>query len=331
MTLELQTSKKTQKSKVRVDRLGANLGAEILGIDASRPISDADFRIIEKAFIDYGVLVFRGQVMTQNQFLKFGRHFGELTVHPFATSLPKNPELIVLDNDGNNPPLSTDQWHSDEMFRKEPPSATIIRATIVPKIGGDTLLASMTAAYEGLNPALQKFYSDLEAVNDFKVFRSLYTDSLEGLKKLVEMEEMFPNMTHPVVRVHPVNKKKLIYVSPQTTKFIKGVRDFESERILDMLYQLPETPEYQLRVNWEPNMIIIWDNRQTQHYAPRDYLPFRRRMERLTVKGDKPFGVKRKNRSVAVQMNIRGTDKAANTGHHRSSLARPATKMTKVT
>ena len=304
MTLELQTSKKTQKSKVRVDRLGANLGAEILGI---------------------------GQVMTQNQFLKFGRHFGELTVHPFATSLPKNPELIVLDNDGNNPPLSTDQWHSDEMFRKEPPSATIIRATIVPKIGGDTLLASMTAAYEGLNPTLQKFYSDLEAVNDFKVFRSLYSDSLEGLKKLVEMEEMFPNMTHPVVRVHPVNKKKLIYVSPQTTKFIKGVRDFESERILDMLYQLPETPEYQLRVNWEPNMIIIWDNRQTQHYAPRDYLPFRRRMERLTVKGDKPFGVKRKNRSVAVQMNIRGTDKAANTGHHRSSLARPATKMTKVT
>ena len=102
MTLELQTSKKTQKSKVRVDRLGANLGAEILGIDASRPISDADFRIIKKAFIDYGVLVFRGQVMTQNQFLKFGRHFGELTVHPFATSLPKNPELIVLDNDGNN-------------------------------------------------------------------------------------------------------------------------------------------------------------------------------------------------------------------------------------
>ena len=82
-----------------------------------------------------------------------------------------------------------------------------------------------------------------------------------------------------------------IYVSPQTTTQIVGMRDFENEKILDMLYRLPDIPEYQFRVKWEPHMIVIWDNRSVQHYAPRDFLPQRRRMERLTIKGDKPFGV----------------------------------------
>ena len=321
--------RKRQKSEVVVEQVGAALGAEISNIDLTQPVAGADMVAIQKAFVAHGLLIFRDQDLTQDRYIAFGRQFGELTVHPFATSLPDHPELIVLDNDGDNPPLSTDQWHSDEMFREEPPAATIIRSTIVPPVGGDTLLASMTAAYDGLNPALQDFYSNLEAVNDFKVFRTLYQNTYEGRKKLVEMEELFPNMAHPVVRVHPVSKKRLIYVSPQTTKFIRGVRDFESEQILQMLYQLPEVPEYQYRVRWEPNMIIIWDNRSTQHYAPRDYLPHRRRMERLTVKGDKPFGVKRKLKSTVVEMNIRGTDKAERTGSHRKNLARPATTMTR--
>ncbi|NKB20582.1 MAG: hypothetical protein GKS01_08790 [Alphaproteobacteria bacterium] len=320
---------KRQKSRVLVEKLGAALGAEISNVDLSQSVASADMTAIQKAFVDHGLLIFRNQDLSQDEYISFGRQFGELTVHPFATSLPDHPELIVLDNDGDNPPLSTDQWHSDEMFRDEPPAATIIRSTITPPIGGDTLLASMTAAYEGLNPALQDFYANLEAVNDFKVFRALYQGTYEGRKKLVEMEELFPNMAHPVVRVHPVSKKRLIYVSPQTTKYIRGVRDFESEQILQMLYQLPEVPEYQYRVRWEPNMIIIWDNRSTQHYAPRDYLPHRRRMERLTVRGDKPFGIKKKMKSTSVKMNIRGTDKAEKTGSHRKNLARPATTMTK--
>jgi taurine dioxygenase len=320
---------KRQKSHVVVEKIGATLGAEISNVDLTRPVATADMTAIQKAFVEHGLLIFRNQDLSQDEYIAFGRQFGELTVHPFATSLRDHPELIVLDNDGDNPPLSTDQWHSDEMFREEPPAATIIRSTITSPMGGDTLLASMTAAYDGLNPALQDFYANLEAVNDFKVFRALYQGTYEGRKKLVEMEELFPNMAHPVVRIHPVSKKRLIYVSPQTTKYISGVRDFESEQILQMLYQLPELPEYQYRVCWEPSMIVIWDNRSTQHYAPRDYLPHRRRMERLTVRGDKPFGIKKKMKSTVVEMNIRGTDKVEKTGSHRNNLARPATTMTK--
>ena len=319
----IKQSKKI-KASIRVERLGQNLGAEIHGVDLSRPLREAKIKVIYKAFVEHEVLVFRNQPLTREQYVALGRQFGELTVHPFATSLSDLPELIVLDNDGDRPPLSTDQWHSDEMFREEPPMATMLRANIIPGIGGDTLIASMTAAYDGLHPNLQDFYSTLEAVNDFKVFRELYSKTRKDREHLLDMEDMFPHMLHPVVRVHPVSRKRAIYVSPQTTKYIRGVRDFESDAILTMLYQLPELPEYQFRVHWEPDMVVMWDNRSTQHYAPRDYLPARRRMERLTVKGDQPLGVKGKRKIKAVEMNIRGTDKADKTGQYMKGLARPA-------
>lgn len=314
---------------MRIDQLGSHLGAEISNVDLTRKLPRAEIKVIKNAFVEHEVLVFRNQNLTQQQYIDFVSQLGELTIHPFATALPDHPELIVLDNDKNNPPLSTDQWHSDEMFRAAPPWATALRSTIVPKIGGDTCFASMTSAFEGLLPSLQEFYSKLEAVNDFKVFRVLYSGTHEGRKRLVELENKFPNTTHPVVRVHPVSKKKAIYVSPQTTKYIADVRDFESEHILHMLYQLPETPEYQLRIKWEPNMIVLWDNISTQHYAPRDFLPHRRRMERLTVKGSQPYGIAGKKKTKTSKMNVRGTDLDNRTGQHRKGLARPANTILK--
>lgn len=324
MATSIAPKPRPRKSPVRIEQLGANIGAEASGVDLSRPLSKADFKIIRDAFVEHEVLILRNQKLTQDQYINFVERFGKLTIHPFATSLPHRPELIVLDNNRDNPPLSTDQWHSDEMFREAPPWMTALRSSIVPKIGGDTCFASMTSAYEGLNTSLQNFYATLEAVNDFKVFRVLYSGTREGRERLVDLEDMFPNAIHPVVRVHPISKKRAIYVSPQTTKYIANVRDFESEHLLHMLYQLPEIPENQLRVRWEPDMIVLWDNISTQHYAPRDFLPYRRRMERLIVRGSRPYGVTGKNKPKAMKMNVRGTDSDALTGQHRRSLARPA-------
>jgi len=310
---------------IEIRRLGANLGAEISGIDLSRPLPRDTLKQLKEAMVEHEVLVFRNQPLSQQQYIDFVGRFGELTIHPFATALPDHPELIVLDNDGKRPPLSTDQWHSDEMFRDAPPWITALRCTIVPEIGGDTCFASMTAAYEGLHPSMQRFYESLYAINDFKVFRVLYSGTHEGRQRLVDLEKRFPNLIHPVVRIHPKDKsKKAIYASPQTTKAIADVRDFESEHILHMLYQLPETPEYQLRVKWEPDMIVLWDNVSTQHYAPRDYLPYRRRMERLTVKGWRPRDFDGKVKPRAQKMNVRGTDSDARTGQHRGGLERPS-------
>jgi taurine dioxygenase len=310
-------------SSVCVKKVGPHLGAEISGVNLAAGLTDADVEVINAAFVEHEVLVFRNQKISVDEYMAFARRFGELSVHPFSTSLPERPELIVLDNDQDAPPLSTDQWHSDEMFRERPAMATVLRSTIIPEVGGNTVFASMTTAYDSLNPALQECLCALEALHDFKVFRVLYSGTSEGRKRLLDLEEAFPNQRHPIVRVHPVSGKRAIFVSPQTTKQIVGVRDFESEHLLQMLYQLPQIPEYQFRVVWEPDMIVMWDNRSTQHYAPRDYLPARRRMERLTLKGDKPFGVAVERATVAAASRpIPQPERKV--GQYKSGLARPA-------
>jgi taurine dioxygenase len=315
-------------SNVRVKKIAPHLGAEISGVSLAGKISDADFKVIESALVEHEVLIFRNQRLSVEEYIAFGRLFGELTVHPFSTALADRPELIVLDNDPSSPPLSTDQWHSDEMFRERPALATILRSTIIPEVGGNTLFASMTAAYDGLHPSLQEFLSSLEAVHDFKVFRVLHSKTREGRERLLDLEDMYPNQRHPVVRVHPVSGRKAVFVAPQTTKSIVGLRDFESESLLQMLYRLPLIPEYQLRVTWEPDMIVMWDNRSTQHYAPRDYFPARRRMERLTVGGDRPFGVSAGLKIVSSQPKaVANTAAESGVGQHRPELARPTDKL----
>lgn len=285
-------SRYSAQSLVKVVKRGAALGAEIQNVDLRQTLSDADFQVIHDALMEHQVLVFRDQDITQAQQAAFGSRFGQLTVHPFGASLKDRPEMIVLDNDQDNPPNSTDQWHSDEMFQLEPPLATLLRIRVLPPYGGDTLFASMTAAFEGLSEPMKNFLCELEAENDFKVFRKVFSRTPEKRRQLIEIEEMFPMPVHPVVRVHPVTGKRAVYVSPQCTTKIRGMREWESDHLLQMLYHLPEIPEYQYRVQWQPNTVVIWDNRSTQHYAARDYLPSRRRVERVTIKGDRPVSTK---------------------------------------
>jgi taurine dioxygenase len=184
--------------------------------------------------------------------------------------------------------LSTDVWHSDTTFRKNPTKYTILRCEIMPKVGGDTLWADMEAAYEGLSDVFRPLIAGLKAVHDFKNFRSLYTRSDEDQAKLRKMEELFPNPTHPVVRTHPATGRKSLYVNPQFTLHIEGMEPMESRAILDVLCAQAVVPEYQFRLRWTPGAIVFWDNRSTQHYAANDYYPQRRTMHRVTIKGDKP-------------------------------------------
>jgi len=270
-----------------VERLGARLGAQIHGLDLKAGMSPATARAFEAALIEHKVLVLRDQHLTTAEHVAISRLFGELEVHPMRPQ-GEFPEILVLDNDKDNPVLSTDVWHSDTTFRKTPTKYTILRCQIIPKVGGDTLWADMTAAYEGLSDTFKAMIADLRAVHDFQNFRVLFSRSEADQAKLRRMEEMFPNPSHPVVRTHPVSGRKGIYVNPQFTLRIEGLHPDESRALLDVLFEQAHVPEYQFRLRWEPDTIVFWDNISTQHYAANDYYPQRRRMERTAVAGDVP-------------------------------------------
>jgi taurine dioxygenase len=271
----------------QVRRLGASLGAEILGVDLKAPMDDDAFAAFEAALVEHKVLAVRDQFLTTEQHVAFSRKFGELEVHPMRPQ-GKFPEILVLDNHKDNPVLSTDVWHSDTTFRKTPTKYTILRCEIMPEFGGDTLWANMEAAYEGLSDTFRTMISGLRAVHDFQNFRVLFKNTEEDRIKLHRMEDMFPNPSHPVVRTHPVTGRKSIYVNPQFTQRIEGLEPAESRAILDVLFAQARVPEYQFRIRWTPGTIVFWDNRSTQHYAANDYYPQRRRMERTAVVGDVP-------------------------------------------
>ena len=275
---------------LKLRKLGVFLGAEITGVDLTRPLDNATVRAVGEALAAHEVLVFPGQTISSDDLKRFGRCFGELTVHPFSTNAADSPELIVYDNKEGNPPAATDIWHSDETFRECPPMGTMLCAKIVPAIGGDTVFHSMTAAYESLSDRMQQFISGLEAVHDFKPFKALFAETEEGWRKLRHFEEIYRPATHPVVRVHPVSGKKALYVNPQFTLAIKGMEERESRTLLDTLFRVTSVLEHQYRHRWEPNMAVFWDNRSTQHAAVHDYYPQRRLMERVTIKGDRPRG-----------------------------------------
>jgi taurine dioxygenase len=272
----------------QVERLGTSLGAEISGLDLKAPMSRQTFAAFEAALIEHKVLLLRDQHLTTAQHVVLSRMFGDLEVHPMR---PQGdfPEVLVLDNHKDNPVLSTDVWHSDTTFRKNPTKYTILRCQIMPKLGGDTLWANMEAAYAGLGDTFKTMIDGLRAVHDFQNFRVLFKNTDEDRARLRKMEELFPNPSHPVVRTHPATGRKSVYVNPQFTLRIEGLEAAESRAILDVLFAQAQVPEYQFRVRWSPGMIVFWDNRSTQHYAANDYYPQRRRMERTAVVGDVPY------------------------------------------
>jgi taurine dioxygenase len=278
-------------SSVSVRRIGKFLAAEVTNVDLRKPLDSQTVEEIRLAHAEHGVLVFPDQKISSEDLKRFGRYFGKLTVHPFSTNDEEQPELIVYDNKEGNPPPQTDVWHSDETFRECPPMGTALCSKVIPAIGGDTVFCSMEAAYEGLPDRIQKLIEGMEAIHDFVSFKGLFPNTPEGQRRLKDYELKFPPMVHPVVRVHPVTGRKSLFVNPgKFTIAIKGMSDPESRWLLDLLGRTVNTLEYHYRHRWVPDMVVFWDNRSLQHAAVHDYYPQQRKMDRITIEGDRPFG-----------------------------------------
>ena len=264
------------------------IGAEIEGVDLSRPLAPATVSALRQALLDWKVLFFREQAITTEQHLAFARCFGDLEVHPFAPHKPDYPEVLAITHDDKSKGREN-TWHSDVTWRLEPSLGSILRAVEVPPVGGDTLFADMYAAYDGLKDEVKARIDGAVAVHDFAHFRERMRKRGLTEAQIEALNEKYPTVEHPVVRTHPETGRKAIYVNAAFTQHIVGMEKAESDALLAHLYAQAAIPEYQCRFRWEKNAIAFWDNRASQHYAVSDYFPAVRRMERVTVIGDRPY------------------------------------------
>lgn len=276
-------------STFRVTTLTPHLGAEVSGLDLSRPLADEQLADLRRAFADWSVLVFRDQHLDREAHKRFGRYFGELHRHPMNEWREGDPEILVVKTTADSPYTAGDAWHADVTCDERPPIASALYVTETPACGGgDTLFADMYIAAELLSPAMRSWLEGLTAVHDGAI-------PYVGAYKSTPPEGGYPRNEHPVITVHPVTGREVLYVNPGFTSHIRGLRRWESDAVLRALYDLvATTPRLHCRVAWEPNTLTLWDNRCTQHHAVWDYHPHSRYGERVSVVGtDRPRGVER--------------------------------------
>ena len=270
-------------ASIRVEKLTPVIGAEISGVDLARPLGEMQAEEIRRALAENLVVFFRDQKVTPEQHLAFGRLFGDLHVHPAAPHVEGVPELMIIRADRNSTRANGEDWHSDVSCDAEPPMGSILRIVECPPSGGDTLFASMYAAYDALSERMKAYLDGLSAVHDGEhVYRGTYANL--G----VADKDVYPRSEHPVVRTHPVTGRKALYVNRIFTTRIVGLPREEGEAVLAFLLAHIESPLWQCRFRWRPDSMAFWDNRAAQHRAMWDYWPHTRSGFRVTVKGERP-------------------------------------------
>jgi taurine dioxygenase len=266
-----------------VEKLTPIIGGEVHGVDLSRPLDERTFKEVHAALTENQVIFFRDQRLTVEQHKAFGRLFGELAVHPAAPQLVDgHPEILVIHADEKSKHVAGEEWHTDVSCDPGPPLGSILYMHELPPVGGDTLFASMYAAYEALSEPMKRFLEPLTAMHEGEhVYRGRY-----GID---EAGKVYPKAEHPVIRTHPVSGRRALYVNRGFTTKIVQLERPESDALLSYLYRHVEVPEFQCRFRWQVNSVAFWDNRCVQHHAMWDYFPQRRHGHRVTIKGDKPF------------------------------------------
>jgi len=249
-------------------------------------IDDGAFAEIKDALLAYKVLFFRNQSsLTPSGQAALARRFGEIDRPGSLASHPDEPDITVLENTSAIKPYA-DYWHTDFSYKRQPAMVSILRARLIPALGGDTLWANMEAAYEDLSDERK---AHLGGLTTFNTVEKLVDFGPLSCANLEAMLEKFPPVDHPIVRTHPETGRRSIYSSINTAQSIPSLPASESTRLLDELHHLCDKPEYQCRLKWGTDTVAMWDNRCTRHYATTDYYPQHRIMERVIVRGEVPF------------------------------------------
>jgi len=297
---------------ITVNRIGKHLGAEIRGVDLSKPLADDVFAQVAKAFFDNEVVFFRDQKLAPEQHIAFTQRFGPLEQHVRKESrLEAFPEILVVSNllDDQGNAIGTQDagrfWHSDLSYKREPSMLSALYAIEVPvrdgRALGDTNFASTTAAYDALPADMKQRVQSLKNVHSYRYYRAKNAAAQKAeearggrvIQEHTPTEEQLkgvPDMETPIVRTHPVTKRKGLFVNEAHTSHVAGLPQAESDTLLAQLYRHIVQPEFQYVHRWQPGDLLIWDNAAVQHKANFDYdLPLRRLMYRTTVRGSVPI------------------------------------------
>jgi taurine dioxygenase len=259
-------------NSIEVKKLGNAIGAEVSGLDLSRPMEEQTFKEIREAWLEHLVLRFRGQKLSDPQVLAFSRNFGELDPpgpnplgRPF---LADHPEMNVISNikEGGVPigGLGDGEaiWHADMTYVERPPMAAVLYAIEIPPAGGDTYWANMYLAYETLPAERKKQIEGRKAVHD-ATYNSAGTRR-KGYGDVTDPRSA-PGARHDLVRTHPESGRKCLFLGRRRNSYVLGLELAESEALLDALWEHATQPQFTFRQEWRVGDVIVWDNRCTLH------------------------------------------------------------------
>lgn len=264
-----------------VEPFGGVLGARVTGIDLREPLANGERDELYKHLLNHLVLVFPGQSIDDSHQMELLAPWGRPYIHPIgrvAGAVEAKVERIV--DDEERPPYQ-DKWHTDVTWDPDPPILGTLRAIEMPARGGDTLFASMYAAYDGLSETLRDRLEGISAWHHMGPGQSF--KSKAGVELYDRTKEQFPGTERPVIAVHPDTGRRYLNVNKNFTSHLVGFNRAESDAVLDCLYEHATQPNYTIRYEWAEGDVILWDERCTQHFAVADHYPQRREMARLTV------------------------------------------------
>ncbi|GAA4823284.1 TauD/TfdA family dioxygenase [Streptomyces ziwulingensis] len=280
---------------LEIRRIGGRIGAEVIGADLSTELSETVFSQVHQALLDHKVLFFRDQEITDDEQLAFAGRFGPLTQkHPMMRTVEGKPQVIAVDGEDQR----ADHWHTDISFTPAPSMGTTLRSVVLPPYGGDTMVANGEAAYKQLPAELREIADKLWAVHTNHAEQPrLGTERGEVTRKAFLAKRF--EAAHPVVRVHPESGEPSLFLGGFAQRLV-GLTLRESRPIIDVLQSYVHRPENVARWTWRPGDVLIFDNRNTQHFAVNDYDGHKRVLNRVSITGDVPVGLDGKS-SYAIE------------------------------
>jgi taurine dioxygenase len=272
---------------IRVEPVSPHVGAEISGVDLARPIAADAFAEIRRAFGQYGVVFFRDQDLTPEQHVACAERFAPIDINRFFTAVPGYPMIAEVRKEPEQTRNIGGGWHTDHSYDQVPALGSMLYAREVPQIGGDTLFASMYAAYDALSDGMKAMLEGLSACHSSRHVFGPAGRARQGdlAGRIGNPELATQDAVHPVVIRHPETGRKALYVNPAFTLCFEGWTEDESRPLLQYLYQHAVRPEFTCRFHWRVGSLALWDNRSTWHFAVNDYPGERRLLHRITIQG----------------------------------------------